>query len=82
MQSFKMEKYPDIEVQVHSIHHKTESEDFRQVCLDDAARIDGRDTPESQVKGLVEDWDLPHNQENPRNWSACKQHPQPDYTQN
>ncbi|TVY82790.1 Polyamine transporter [Lachnellula suecica] len=31
---------------------------------------DSRDTPDS--KTLIEDWDAPHNTENPRNWSAFK----------
>jgi hypothetical protein len=25
-----------------------------------------------QVKILTEGWDAPHNEENPRNWSACE----------
>ena len=32
------------------------------------------DTSENKTSAsvLIEDWDLPENQENPRNWSACK----------
>jgi hypothetical protein len=25
-----------------------------------------------QTDALIEDWDAPHNKENPRNWSACE----------
>jgi hypothetical protein len=26
----------------------------------------------NQTNVLTEDWDAPHNKENPRNWSACE----------
>lgn len=45
-----------------------------EIQVRESDSTDGRDTPDTKTNALVDEWDAPDNQENPRNWSSCERY--------
>jgi hypothetical protein len=60
----------EIEIQLRQL----DADSSEERCHQTGNATDSWIAPVTKSNTLKEDWDAPHNMENPRNWSSCKRY--------